>query len=178
MAAGFGSDRDLNALLATNTDPRPDLTTAQRRRLIIPALAFSNASYSSTSVLQRKGVRRMSRIARRILFWSPRTLTILFALFLSMFALDALGEGHGFWQTVLALSIHLVPPLLIVAVLLVAWRWEWVGALLYAMLATAYAVRVLPAHISWALTIALPMLIIAALFLINWRKRSELRFTR
>lgn len=94
-----------------------------------------------------------------------------------MFALDTFDEGHGLWQTALALSIHLVPSLLVVAVLVVAWRWEWVGALLYAMLATAYTVRVLPAHISWALTIALPMLVIAALFLMNWLKRSDLRLT-
>ncbi len=41
----------------------------------------------------------MKRPMKQFLFWSPRVLTILFALFLSLFALDVFGEGYGFWAT-------------------------------------------------------------------------------
>ena len=37
----------------------------------------------------------MNRPIRQFLFWSPRVLTILFALFLSLFALDVFEEGYG-----------------------------------------------------------------------------------
>ena len=120
----------------------------------------------------------MNRIERRLLFWPPRILCIAFAVFLSLFALDVFNETHGFGQTALALLIHLVPTAIVVAVLIVAWRWEWIGAVLYAAAAAFYASRVLPKHPSWALTIALPLLAIAALFLVNWLKRSELLAAR
>ena len=53
----------------------------------------------------------MSRNAKLALFWTPRILCIVFALFLSLFSLDVFGEGYGFWETLLALLIHLVPGL-------------------------------------------------------------------
>ncbi|MGA3262760.1 MAG: hypothetical protein ABSC47_01795 [Terracidiphilus sp.] len=122
-------------------------------------------------------VKRMSPIARRLLFWSPRILCIAFAIFLSMFSLDVFNEAHGFGQTALALLMHLIPTAIVVAVLIAAWRWEWVGAVLFAALAALYAASVLPKHPDWVLTISAPLLVIAALFLVNWLKRSELRNT-
>lgn len=119
----------------------------------------------------------MSRLSRRILLWTPRALTILFALFLGLFALDVFGESHSAWQTAIAFLIHLVPAALVLLILLLAWRWEWIGALLYAAAAVCYAVKVLPAHLTWAMTIDLPMLVIAALFFVDWIKRKELRVT-
>jgi hypothetical protein len=73
--------------------------------------------------------------ARRVLFWAPRVLCVLFALFASMFAFDVFSESRGFWPTVGGLLIHLVPTCILVIVLLVAWRWEWVGAVLFTALA-------------------------------------------
>jgi hypothetical protein len=39
----------------------------------------------------------MNESKRRMLFWTPRLLSILFAIFISLFALDVFGEGYGFW---------------------------------------------------------------------------------
>ena len=44
----------------------------------------------------------MKRPVKRTLFWAPRILCILFAVFVSLFALDVFGEGYGFWETILA----------------------------------------------------------------------------
>jgi hypothetical protein len=88
----------------------------------------------------------MSRVTARLLYWSPRILSIAFAIFLSLFALDVFNEVHGFWRIVLAFSIHLIPALVIVAALIVAWRWEWIGTGLFALLAVYYAVHVVQEH--------------------------------
>ena len=32
---------------------------------------------------------------KRVLYWTPRVLGILFALFISIFALDVFGEGYS-----------------------------------------------------------------------------------
>lgn len=123
----------------------------------------------------------MSRVTARLLYWSPRMLSIAFAIFLSLFALDVFSEVHGFWQTVLAFSIHLIPAMVIIAVLIVAWRWEWIGTGLFALLAVYYAVTMLSRNMkNWpaVMGISLPLLLIAATFLAGWIKRSDARLAR
>ena len=124
----------------------------------------------------------MTQLSKLALFWTPRALSILFIAFLSMFALDVFGEGLSFWRTILALTMHLIPSFVLIAALALAWRWEWIGATLYGAAGTLYVVMLLPRpnppaaiKISWILIIAGPAFAIAALFLVNWLKRAEIR---
>ena len=80
----------------------------------------------------------MNTGSKRALYWTPRVLCILFALFLSIFALDVFGEGYSVWDTIVALFMHLIPVYMVIAALLVAWRWEWVGAVLFIALGVLY----------------------------------------
>lgn len=116
----------------------------------------------------------MSSFTRRALFWAPRALCILFIAFVSMFALDVFGEVHGFWRTLGALAMHLVPTFVMLAALVVAWRWEWVGTVLFAACAIAFTYIV---RGTWAtkMMFAVPCLVTACLFLWNWLRRAELR---
>ena len=114
----------------------------------------------------------MSVSSRRILFWAPRVLGIAFALFISIFALDVFGEGHGFWVTLGDLAMHLVPTAIVVVVLVLAWRWEWIGALLFTAAGALYVSFALN-HLDWILLIGGPLFLIAVLFLVNWVKRAE-----
>ena len=128
----------------------------------------------------------MSRISAKLLFWAPRVLSIAFILFLSLFSLDVFDGRLGFWQTVLALTMHLIPVFVLIAALIAAWKWEWIGALLYAAAGLLYVVwvatgsRPVPPEVrlSWILTIAGPAFIIAGLFLANWLKHDQLRATK
>ncbi len=117
----------------------------------------------------------MNTSSKRLLFWAPRAICIAFAIFLSMFALDVFGEGYGFGETVLALLIHLVPVYMVLGVLAIAWRWEWIGAAGFAGLAMWYAQGNWRRHPIWVVQIAGPVLVIAVLFLVNWLKHDELR---
>ncbi len=117
----------------------------------------------------------MNTVSRRLLFWTPRVICIGFAIFLSLFALDVFNEHYGFWKTALALLIHLVPVYIVLAVLAIAWRWEWVGAAGFAGLALWYANGTWSRHPDWVLTIAGPLVIIAVLFLVNWLKHDQVR---
>jgi hypothetical protein len=117
----------------------------------------------------------------RLLFWAPRVVCILFIAFLSLFALDVFQEGMGFWRTLAALIIHLIPSFVLAGILVLAWRWEWIGAVLFTAAGLIYVFTVLrnplpPAtKASWILVIAGPAFGIAALFLANWVKRAEIR---
>ena len=113
---------------------------------------------------------------KRVLFWAPRILCILFAVFLSLFAFDVFGEGLGFGETILALLIHLVPVYIVVIVLVIAWRREWVGAILFTALAVFYVASAWGRfHWSAYLAISGPLVVLGVLFLLNWIYRAQLR---
>jgi hypothetical protein len=121
----------------------------------------------------------MSRLSGRLLYWSPRIVTILFVLFMGAFALDAFNEFHVFWKCILAFLIGLLPAGIVAAILVVAWRWEWVGAVMFALAAVYYAWSwtVPPRHMNWPATAGIsgPLLVIAGLFLAGWIQRDKLR---
>ena len=108
----------------------------------------------------------------RWLFWTPRILCLLFAGFISMFALDVFQENHGFWNTTIALLMHLIPTGILLLVLAVSWRWEWIGALIFNALGAFY-VTAFWGRFPWQtyLVIAGPLMLIGALFLLGWVKR-------
>jgi|TARA_Y100000310_G_scaffold327633_1_gene394297 lysylphosphatidylglycerol synthetase-like protein (DUF2156 family) len=110
------------------------------------------------------------------LFWTPRVLCILFAIFLSIFAADVFGEGRGFWETVLALLMHLTPSGMLLIVLAIAWRWEWVGAVVFLALAVLYLIFAWARQFHWSAYVAIsgPLLLIGILFLVNWFWRQEI----
>jgi len=127
----------------------------------------------------------MTQFAKRALFWTPRVLSAIFIAFLSLFALDVFEENLGFWQTALAFVIHLIPVFALGGVLILAWRWEWIGAVLYGAAGVLYIMSVVPrsgpmpqVRLLWILMIAGPAFIIAGLFLANWLKRRELKSAR
>lgn len=110
---------------------------------------------------------------QRTVVWTPRALCLLFAGFVSLFALDVFEGSLGFWQTVVALAVHLIPTALLLVVLAVSWRWEWVGAVVFSALGVLY-VLLFWGRFHWSAyaLIAGPLLLIGALFLVSWRQRK------
>lgn len=120
----------------------------------------------------------------KILFWTPRLLSILFICFLALFSLDVFEPGKSIEEILLGLLMHNIPSIIMIVLLVIAWRKEIVGAvsyfgegLLYIGLVTF---RVINSElqwylaITWSLTIAGPAFIIGVLFLISWKKRNEM----
>lgn len=123
----------------------------------------------------------MTKPVMRLLFWTPRVLGCLFALFVSIFALDVFGQGYGFWGTIVALLMHLIPVYVLLIVLVIGWRWEWAGALLYLGFSVWYLTQSwgavpMMANILGALPIAGPPILVGLLFLLDWltRRRAHL----
>ena len=110
----------------------------------------------------------MTTTTRRVLFWTPRVLCILYAVFLSLFALDVFDAGYGFWQAIAALLIHLIPVYIVIATLVLAWRWEWLGAIGFSALAIFYVAWTWGRFpLSAYLSISGPLFLTAILFLLN-----------
>jgi len=105
----------------------------------------------------------------RAWFWAPRALSILFIAFVSLFALDVFGEIHGFWRTLADLLMHLIPSFVMLAALVLAWRWEWVGTVMFTVCGAFFIVI---GRGPWVkLTFAAPCFVAACLFFVNWRQK-------
>jgi len=117
----------------------------------------------------------MNKSLQQFLYWTPRIAGILFILFLSLFALDVFEMGLGFWGTLLALFMHLIPSLVLTAGVILGWRWEWVGAALFMGWAAWYVVSARGFGWSVYLLIAGIPTIIGLLFLAGWVWRGSIR---
>jgi hypothetical protein len=117
----------------------------------------------------------MKSVSKRLLYWVPRILTILFAVFVSVFALDVFAEQLPLWRLVLALLMHLIPTFVLLIVLALAWRWEWVGAAVYFALGVLYIVNFAGRFpLMTYVLIAGPLFLIGGLFAVNWVLRREM----
>jgi chromate transport protein ChrA len=63
--------------------------------------------------------------------WIPRTLAVLFIIFISLFALDVFGDRDNLSDIILGLIVHLVPSIILVILLLVSWKCEKIGGALF-----------------------------------------------
>ena len=116
----------------------------------------------------------MAQSAIRLVYWAPRVLGIAFVIFLSLFALDVFDEGLGFWQTLAALGMHLIPSFILVITLVLAWRWEWIGTAVFGAAGVLYTIWAWR-HPNWVLFIAGPLFVVAALFIMSWISRAQFR---
>jgi hypothetical protein len=100
---------------------------------------------------------------KTILLWLPRILAILFIIFISLFALDMFEMGLSGWDLMVGLFMHLIPSFVCIAALLIAWRWQLPGGILF-MLAGACFVF-LTRGVEW---MAAPLFLVGILFLLYW----------
>ena len=115
----------------------------------------------------------------KVIFWTPRILGILFILFLAIFSLDIFDENYGFWGTVVGLFIHNIPALILLVVLIISWKYEIIGAVVFILAGILYILLLLTNlnlewyMLSWALTIAGPAFLVGILFLIGWKQKKN-----
>jgi len=118
----------------------------------------------------------MTKLSKKVLYWMPRILGIAFATFVILFALDVFGEGLSFSDTAVALLWHLVPAAVVVIALVIGWKRELTGAILFIGLALFYL------YWGWGqfpkityLMMSGPPFLIGVLFLTGWVFRREIK---
>jgi hypothetical protein len=119
----------------------------------------------------RKGI-------NKFIYWTPRILSIIFILFLAMFSLDVFDMKLSFWETILGLFMHNIPVFILLAVLIISWKHEIVGGIVFILAGALYTIMMLinglKNSFNWyAPIIAILVLLIGILFIINWFKRGK-----
>ena len=107
----------------------------------------------------------MSTTYRSLLRWAPRALGGAYALFISVFALDAWGTGAGFWNELAGFLIHLLPTYFILGALVIAWKNPWLGGMLFMVLATAFGLVFAEGEVPTLLLVAMVPTAIGLLFI-------------
>ncbi len=67
----------------------------------------------------------------KLIHWLPRVFCILAILFVSMFALDSFAPGLTLGQQLAAFFMHLIPSFVLIAFLVIAWKWELIGGIIF-----------------------------------------------
>ena len=117
----------------------------------------------------------------KFIYWSPRLLGIIFILFITLFSLDIFDMKLGFWGTVLGLLMHNIRSIILAAILIISWKYEWVGGVVFIIAGLLYIFSTLRRGIAWHLVIiwsmiiAGPAFLIGILFLINWKKKKKMK---
>ncbi|NND10952.1 MAG: hypothetical protein HKN96_07060 [Flavobacteriaceae bacterium] len=117
--------------------------------------------------------------------WLPRILCILAILFISLFALDAFSHGESTWDQILGFLMHLIPSFVLIGILLVAWKWEKIGGIIFILLGLGLSPFIFNHNyamnnsISMSLgiiaLITLPFMVVGILFLVShYRKKKDL----
>lgn len=121
----------------------------------------------------------MENKVSKLVYWTPRILSIIFIAFLALMSLDVFGMGLGFWQTIGGLLMHNIPVFILLAVLIISWKYEIVGAVVFILAGLLYiflAVRGadnLGMALAWSVQISGVAFIIGGFFLANWIKKRR-----
>ncbi len=104
----------------------------------------------------------------KYLFWIPRILTIIFILFISMFALDSFIEFQ-FPESLVAFFMHMIPSFILTGLLWLSWKKELYGGIAFVILSLLFTIFFKTYQdIITFLLISFPVLIVGILFLFNW----------
>jgi hypothetical protein len=119
----------------------------------------------------------------KILHWAPRIISILAILFISLFALDSFSPDLTIWQQIGAFLIHLIPSFLLIAILIVAWKWEFIGGIIFTLIGLVFSPFIFVHnykmnHSVWmsltiVLVITVPFIIAGILFIISHSKKKR-----
>ncbi len=123
----------------------------------------------------------MTKKINKHLYWSPRILSILFLIFLALFSLDVISPGLSFQQIAIGLFMHNIPVFILLAVLLISWKYEIVGGIAFILAGILYVALMIRNMLlyqsewymlSYSLIIAGPAFLIGVLFIINWTHKK------
>jgi len=114
----------------------------------------------------------------KLLFWTPRILSIPLLLFLTMFSFDVISPELTFWQILIGMFMHNIPVFILAIILIIAWKHEIVGSIAFYLAGLLYICLLLFRNqfewymLSWSMIIAGPAFLIGTLFLIGWLKNK------
>jgi hypothetical protein len=119
----------------------------------------------------------------RLIYWLPRIICILAISFVSIFALDAFDPNLTIWQQLQGFAMHLIPSFILLIILLIAWKWELVGGIIFLIIGIGlspfiyihnYRMNGSVSMSLWVITmITFPFILVGILFILGHLKNRK-----
>lgn len=122
----------------------------------------------------------------KLFYWLPRLLGIVAILFISMFAFDSFEKGLSIGVQFSHFLKHLIPSFILTAFLIIAWKWEQIGGMIFTLIGLVMSPFVFQLNhirngfniaqsLNVVLIITVPFIVVGMLFLVShYRKRKVL----
>ncbi|WP_372641772.1 hypothetical protein [Ancylomarina sp.] len=113
----------------------------------------------------------------KVFHWLPRIICIIAILFISLFAADAFAPELSIWQQLGDFIMHLIPSFILLALLIVAWKWEYIGGIIFMIIGLGFSPIVfmhnyrmnhsIGMSLGIILMITIPFVIVGILFIVS-----------
>lgn len=123
------------------------------------------------------------KTSMKVIHWLPRILCILAILFISMFALDAFDPELNFWRQIGDFLLHMIPSFVLIIVLIIAWKREFIGGILFTIIGVAFTPFIYFHNYNmnqsvWLslliiLLITMPFVLVGILFMVSHRMKKR-----
>ena len=120
---------------------------------------------------ERSTLGKVSSHLAKLIHWAPRLAALLIIFFVGLFSLDVFGTGAPPLEVLVGFLIHNIPSIVMLVLLIFAWKRPVVGFLAFLFAGAAFAiffVRDIYA-LPNLLLFVLPILLIASLFYADWQ---------
>lgn len=115
----------------------------------------------------------------KFVYWTPRILSIMLIGLLAMLSFDVISEEHTIWEILLGLFMHNIPTLILLIALIISWKHEVVGGIIFGLAGFLYIGLLIYNRVEiytlleMAATLSIPAFLISILFLVNWYKKDK-----
>jgi hypothetical protein len=111
----------------------------------------------------------------KFLYWAPRIICMLAIAFMSVFSFDVFEPQYTFAQQMLAFLMHNIPTLIMIALLIVAWKWELAGGIIFTSVSVAglfFTTHFFKNNYG-SIVVVTPFLLTGILFILHYRKEKK-----
>ena len=133
-------------------------------------------------MFKQKTIKAMTK-KENITLWTPRILCIGAILFVSMFALDSFDPGIPLGQQLLNFLMHLIPSFVLILLLVIAWKWQLIGGILFTIAGIGFSPFVFMLNYNRTqsvttslfviLIITIPFVVVGTLFIMGHYMKKE-----
>lgn len=119
----------------------------------------------------------------KVLHWTPRIICILSILFVSLFALDSFGPDLTIWQQIGDFLMHLIPSFVLIVLLIVAWKWEFIGGIVFTFIGLGFSPFIFMHNykmnqsvwqsLETIFLITMPFVVVGLLFIVSHSKKKK-----
>jgi hypothetical protein len=111
----------------------------------------------------------------KFLYWAPRILCMLAIAFVMMFSFDVFSIEASFGEQMMGFLIHNIPAFVLMILLIVAWKWELAGGIIFTSVSVAglfFTTHFFKNNYG-SIVVVVPFLLTGILFILHYRKEKK-----